>query len=217
MHREEGEGPSVQQQQQDSPKIFTRSKVNREPVKSTRLVKVPILARRPRTRSARRSVVEEEEEEEYLEIKEEEAVRRKEIWVKKLVEERYTKKTPVRSVRKVRRRKVQYENTDDFDEVPAYRVDEIDEVQELETKTVHPYEVVEQDMPMMRTLPPQEVESKLHEPEPGSLSARRIGRKAYLEGQEGGRRSRRIRGQPIEMIPLDTNHTGPTEILDLSE
>lgn len=183
--------------------MFSRVHSLREPVASTRLVRVPVVARRRRSRSTKVVPVTIECEEEYLEIEEHLAVRRKEVWVKKLIEEQYTKRTPVRKTRKVQRRTSLIVEEDDLEEVAAYRVDEIDEVKERETRAVSRFEVVEQDMPMMQTLPQEVLEVIEHDPEPGSLSARRRGHQAFMAGETGGRRSRRIRGLDIESLPVD--------------
>jgi len=105
-------------------------------VKTTKLVQVPSW-----------QVVDEE----YTEFEEREAVRDKEVWVKKIVPERYIERVPVKKVRQVRKPTTEVKEVEDFQVVPirtnkvmevdGFRVDEVEDHKVVEVEELQNYEL----------------------------------------------------------------------------
>jgi hypothetical protein len=121
--------------------IFTKHSPHSLPVspqrriRTTKLVEVPVM-----------QMVDEE----YTEIEERQAVRDKEIWVKKIVPETYIERVPVRKTRQVQRNGTEIREVEDWQvvnvpgnrtvEVAGYRIDEVEdqkmvEVEEFQVRT----------------------------------------------------------------------------------
>lgn len=118
------------------------------PVKTQRIVPVRVQRRVPTKR-----VVEvdgfKEVEETYTEVQERPAIRKKAIYIKKMVPERYVKRVEVPRTRRVRVPVKVKREVDDFDtvsvveqrpvEVQGYRVDELQESKVMEVPPGHPH------------------------------------------------------------------------------
>jgi len=90
-------------------------------------------------------------DETYTELIEEPAVRNKEVWVKKIVPERYMRKVPVTKTRKVKVPTTEIREVDDFEivevsgskaiEVDGFRVDEVEDSKMVEVEEYQTYEL----------------------------------------------------------------------------
>lgn len=145
-------------------------------------------------------------EERYTEIEEVPAVRNKEIWVKKIVPEKYMKKVPVTKSRQVKVPTTVIKEVDDYEivnvagskaiEVDGYRVDEVEdsrlvEVEEFQTYELRPF----------ATGKAQVVASRDIGPVRGLHHSRRIGNQVFHVQDE------RVSSIDQDSAPDDTNRT----------
>jgi antitoxin component of MazEF toxin-antitoxin module len=142
-------------------------------------------------------------EEQYTEIEEVPAVRNKEIWVKKVVPEKYMKKVPVTKSRQVKVPTTVIKEVDDYEivnvagskaiEVDGYRIDEVEdsklvEVEEYQTYELRPFATGKAQVSSTREIGPVR----------GMHHSRTIGNQVFHVQDE------RVRGIDQDSAPDDT-------------
>lgn len=145
---------------QDFPNAVERKVIRQVEVPYTRRVKVPVKTRKIIPVKVQKKVLTKKlvevpsvknVEEQYTEIVEQPAIREKEIWVKKIVPERYMKKVPVTKTRTVQVPTTVIKEVDDYEivevngskaiEVDGYRVDEVEDSKLVEVEEYQTYEL----------------------------------------------------------------------------
>lgn len=145
---------------QDFPNAVERKVIRQVEVPYTRRVKVPVKTRKIVPVKVQKKVLTKKlvevpsvknVEEQYTEIVEQPAIREKEIWVKKIVPERYMKKVPMTKTRTVQVPTTVIKEVDDYEivevngskaiEVDGYRVDEVEDSKLVEVEEFQTYEL----------------------------------------------------------------------------
>jgi len=145
---------------QDFPNAVERKVIRQVEVPYTRRVKVPVKTRKIVPTKVQKKVLTKKlievpsmknVEEQYTEIVEQPAIREKEIWVKKIVPERYMKKVSVSKSRTVQVPTTVIKEVDDYEieevngskaiEVDGYRVDEVEDSKLVEVEEFQTYEL----------------------------------------------------------------------------
>lgn len=145
---------------QDYPNAVERKVIRQVEVPYMRRVKVPVKTRKIIPIKVQKKVLTKKlvevpstknVEEQYTEIVEQPAIREKEIWVKKIVPERYMKKVPVTRTRTVQVPTTVIKEVDDYEivevggskaiEVDGYRVDEVEDSKLVEVEEFQTYEL----------------------------------------------------------------------------
>lgn len=145
------------------PTVFRRKVTKQKEVPIVRKVRVPVTTRKvvPTTLKKRVKTTQlvevadfEEVKEEYTEYKIEKATREKKVWVKKVIDEEYTKKVPVVKTRKVKKPVTRIVEKDDWqtvtvkgtkiEEVNGFRIDEVEEFKLVEEEVWEVFELLPQ-------------------------------------------------------------------------
>lgn len=141
-------------------------------------------------------------DETYTEVVEQPAVRNKEIWVKKIVPERYMQKVPVTKVRQVKVPTTAIKEVDDYEivevsgskaiEVDGYRVDTVEDSKLLEVEEYQTYE-----FRPFAAGPAKLLQSKEVGPVRGKHHSRAVGNEVFHVQDE------RLRDVDLDSIPDD--------------
>lgn len=191
----------------DIPQYVNRKVVRQVEVPYKRQVKVPVKTRkivptRVKKKVRTTKLVEvpafKMVDETYTEIVEQPAIRNKEVWIKKIVPEKYIERVPVQRTRSVQVPTTVIQEIDDYEvvevggsktvEVDGFRVDEVEDTKVVEVEEMQRYRLKpEADGPARI-----DAERDIGRGQRSSYSNRRVGRDVYHSNDE------RVRDVPVD-------------------
>lgn len=208
---------------EDVSRTIQKKVIRQVEVPYTRTVKVPVKTRKIVPTKVQKKVKTKKlvevpsfkmVDETYTEVVEQPAVRNKEIWVKKIVPERYMQKVPITKVRQVKVPTTVIKEVDDYEivevsgskaiEVDGYRVDTVEDSKLLEVEEYQTYE-----FRPFAAGPAKLLQSKEVGPVRGKHHSRAVGNEVFHVADD------RLRDIDLDSIPDDMaraslNNNGPS-------